>query len=97
MQTRSRNKRRSPQSPAQPREIAQAHEALGAKIRRLRRKKGLSQEEFAAQCGLSPRQMEKIEEGSNYQIPFSMLWRLALRLEMSMTDLFSGIDKRQAT
>lgn len=90
------NKRFKPQSSRMPLQIIQAHQSLGAKIRRLRRKKGLSQEEFAVRCGLSARQMEKIEDGSDYRIPFSMLCRFATRLQISIVELLSGIDRRRA-
>ena len=96
MQSSTKKKRPKPKSSATPLQIAQAHQALGAKLRRLRTKKGFSQEEFAALCGLSPSQMEKIEEGSDYHIPFSMLWRFATQLQISIVELLSGIDKKQA-
>ena len=96
VQNRAKDKRPNPQRSRMSQQIIQAHQALGAKIRRLRKKKGLSQEEFAALCGLSPSQMAKIEEGSDYRIPFSMLWRFATRLQISIVELLSGIDRKRA-
>ena len=76
------------------REFALAHQVLGAKIRELREKKGLPQEMFAAGCGLPPWRLRKIEQGES-EIWFSVLFRVAMRLEVSLFYLLEGIDEYQ--
>ena len=89
------NTRAATPSLATPQDIARAHqEALGAKIRALREARGLSQQAFAAGCGLDRRQMQKIEQGES-EIWFSVLFRVAMRLEVSLFHLLEGIDEYQ--
>ena len=42
---------------------------LGAKIKSLRNQKGITQEYFAEQIGISPRSVSFIENGKNYPAP----------------------------
>ena len=67
-----------------------AHKALGQRIRRLRKKKGLSQEAFAAMCGIGTRYVAKIEMGES-TLPFSVLTQIAENLDVTVFALLRGI------
>jgi len=67
-----------------------AHKALGQRIKRLRQKKGLSQNDFAAMCGIGPRYVAKIEQGET-TLPFSVLTQIAENLDVTVFALLKGI------
>jgi transcriptional regulator with XRE-family HTH domain len=64
--------------------------ALGAKIRELRSKKGLSQEAFADLCGIHRSHMGEIERGET-NITLSTLLVISQKLETPVATLFKGI------
>lgn len=67
-----------------------AHKALGQRVRRLRQKKGMSQEAFAAKCGIGTRYVARIEMGET-TLPFSVLTQLAEGLDTTLFALLKGI------
>ena len=70
--------------------IARAHRELGARIARLRRKKGLSQAQLAGRTKLPLHMVEKIEKGEA-QLPFTLLTRIADSLDVTLYRLLKGI------
>lgn len=77
-------------SPAWRNALAEARQALGARVRKLRRSKGWSQAEFAWQSGLNLSYVGKIERGSN-DVRVSTLIRLARPLAVRASALLKGI------
>jgi len=65
---------------------------LGSRIRRLREKRGVSQEELAHQTGFSRSFMSAIERGTK-DVRLSTLLRLASIFEISLSQLFKGVDE----
>ncbi len=63
---------------------------LGARIRELRVKKGLTQEEFAQECNLHRSHMGEIERGET-NVTLSTLHTVAKVLGTSIANLFKGI------
>ncbi|HLJ90586.1 MAG TPA: helix-turn-helix transcriptional regulator [Candidatus Angelobacter sp.] len=63
---------------------------LGAKIRELRTKKGLSQEDFAFECKLHRSHLGEIERGEA-NVTLSTLLTIAHALGTSIASLFKGI------
>ncbi len=70
--------------------VARAHQDLGARIARLRTKKGLSQAQFASRVNISLRRLEGIEKGEA-QIAFDLLSKIADSLEITLYRLLKGI------
>ena len=64
--------------------------ALGARIRELRHKKGLSQEAFADHCGIHRSHMGEIERGET-NLTLSTLLVIAQKLDITISALFKGI------
>ena len=64
---------------------------LGRRVRRLRETKGLSQERFAALCGLDRTYVSGIERGRR-NVGLENLEVLARALGVSLSALFEGID-----
>jgi transcriptional regulator with XRE-family HTH domain len=64
---------------------------LGVKVRSLRIAKGLSQEKFAELCGLHRNYIGGIERGER-NVAFLNLLKIATTLEMSLSELFKGIE-----
>lgn len=64
--------------------------ALGERVRRLRKKKGWSQEEFAHRCGIQRSYMGVIERGE-YNFTLKTVYKLAEGLNTSVSALLKGI------
>lgn len=60
--------------------------ALGARIRRLRRRLDISQETLAARADLSPKHVSELERG-NKDPRYSSMVRIAQGLEVGMAEL----------
>ena len=71
--------------------LQQIAKALGVRIRQLRKKKGCSQGEFAAICGLHRSHMGKIERGET-NVRLSTLLVIAENLETKVEKLLMGAD-----
>ena len=63
---------------------------LGSKIRRLREKKGLSQEEFAEVCELHRTYIGSVERGER-NLTVASLETIAKALKISISELFRKI------
>jgi transcriptional regulator with XRE-family HTH domain len=63
---------------------------LGARIRELRKARSLSQEAFAAKCGLDRTYLGGIERGER-NVAIRNLALIAKSLGISMSDLLSGL------
>jgi transcriptional regulator with XRE-family HTH domain len=63
---------------------------FGARVRDLRKAKGLSQERFADRCGLDRTYMSGIECGKR-NVSLRNVEVIAHALEMSISDLMSGL------
>jgi transcriptional regulator with XRE-family HTH domain len=63
---------------------------IGARIRELRTKKGLSQEGFADLCDINRSHMGEIERGET-NISLSTLLVVTKKLDISISYLFKGI------
>jgi transcriptional regulator with XRE-family HTH domain len=74
--------------------LQQIAESLGAKIRQLRRKKGWSQEEFAAVCDLHRSHMGKIERGET-NLRLSTLLVISENLDVSVEELLTAAEARR--
>ena len=71
-------------------EMQAIQKALGARIRELRHKKGLSQEAFADHCGIHRSHMGEIERGET-NLTLSTLLVIAQKLDITISALFKGI------
>ncbi len=60
---------------------------LGQKIQLLRKKRRLTQEQFAEMIGIDPKNVSKIEIGANYPSP-ETLTSIAKALEVDIYELF---------
>jgi transcriptional regulator with XRE-family HTH domain len=63
---------------------------LGARIRELRKARGLSQEAFAAECGLDRTYVGGIERGER-NVAIRNVALIAKSLGISMSELLSGL------
>jgi transcriptional regulator with XRE-family HTH domain len=63
---------------------------VGKRVRRLRKKKELSQEEFADLCGIHRGHMGQIERGEK-NLTLSTLQKLGKGLKVSVSSLLRGI------
>ena len=80
-------------SPADPQEMAKADDILarfGQRVRELRRAKGLSQEGFAAACGLDRTYMGGIERGER-NLALRNIEVIARTLGISLSELMYGV------
>ena len=64
--------------------------ALGARIRKLRREKHVSQKGFAELCGLHRSHMGQVERGEA-NVTLSTILVVAEQLEITVFELFNGI------
>ncbi|MFN9927673.1 MAG: helix-turn-helix domain-containing protein, partial [Phenylobacterium sp.] len=71
-----------PESVADPVDVA-----VGARIRLLRKVRGLSQQALAEAAGVTFQQIQKYERGAN-RVSASMLTRIAKTLEVPMAEMF---------
>lgn len=61
---------------------------LGAKVKRLRQKRGMTQEQLAEKVGIAPRTLSGIEIGENF-VTAATLEKLFEALNVSSSELFS--------
>jgi transcriptional regulator with XRE-family HTH domain len=73
---------RRPEGSADPVDIA-----VGARIRLLRKLRGLSQQALAEAAGVTFQQIQKYERGAN-RVSASMLSRIAIALDAPMAEMF---------
>ncbi len=64
---------------------------LGMRIRYLRKKKGLSQEDLALDSGINKNYLSDLERGMRNPT-VNILEKLAVALEVSLSELFMGIQ-----
>ena len=64
---------------------------IGQRIKALREKAGLNQDDFADLCGLHRARVGKIEHGL-YDVRISTLYRIARGLKMNLVNLLKGIE-----
>ncbi|HPF22792.1 MAG TPA: helix-turn-helix transcriptional regulator [Hyphomonas sp.] len=64
---------------------------VGANIRKLRGKRGLTLQEFASQLGMSHQQLQKYETGSN-RVSAGVLYVIARAFSVPVDALFKGVD-----
>ena len=76
---------------AESREPSPIDIAVGARIRRLREDRGISQEDLAKQVGLTYQQFQKYEAGKN-RISAGRLWEIAKVLRTTIVYFYEGID-----
>jgi transcriptional regulator with XRE-family HTH domain len=70
--------------------VAAALVRLGRRVRRLRREKGLSQEETAERAALDPKHYQAIEAGHT-NVTFASLLGIARALGVKVADLTKGV------
>jgi len=70
--------------------LVEAQRAIGERVRRLRQKKGWTQEEFADLCAMDRAYMSRIERGEA-NLVFSTMFTLTYYLDISMYELLRGI------
>lgn len=68
---------------------------LGQKIRDLRKSKGFSQEDFAAEAGLDRTYMGSVERGERNLAAINLI-RIAKALKVEVGELFPSIEVLQA-
>ncbi len=76
---------------AESREPSPIDIAVGARIRRLREERGISQPDLANQVGLTYQQFQKYEAGKN-RISAGRLWEIAKVLRTTIVYFYEGID-----
>lgn len=84
---------RNPELPADPVDIA-----VGARIRLLRKVRGMSQQALANAVGVTFQQIQKYERGAN-RVSASMLSRMAAALDTPVAEMFgeTGVRERSST
>lgn len=70
-------------------------EAFGKKVRELRQKMGISQENFADICDLHRTYISDVELGKR-NISIENIQRVADALNMTMEELFKEVEKNEA-
>tara|TARA_R110000824_G_scaffold401771_1_gene615771 strand:+ start:433218 stop:433526 length:309 start_codon:yes stop_codon:yes gene_type:complete len=65
---------------------------VGSRIRQLRRRKGMTQEQLGSAVGVRFQQIQKYESGIN-NISAQRLWRLAEALDQNVSDFYFGLEK----
>lgn len=74
--------------------LEQVAKSLGSRIRQLRKKKGWSQDELAAICGLHRSHVGKIERGET-NVRLSTLMVIAENLDASVEQLLAAAEGKQ--
>ena len=69
---------------------------IGRRLYVLRRLRNMSQQDLAAQCGISFQQIQKYEKGIN-RIAASRLFTFSLSLNISPLYFFEGLRRSRAT
>jgi transcriptional regulator with XRE-family HTH domain len=72
--------------------VKKLQSAVGCRIRKLRRRKGFSQEGFADHCGLHRTYMGGIERGE-HNLTVQTLLTVAEGLDITLSKLLSGIER----
>ncbi|HEU5046649.1 MAG TPA: helix-turn-helix transcriptional regulator [Rickettsiales bacterium] len=70
--------------------IKKIRKSFGERIRKLRKEKGFSQENFAYECGLHRTYMGDVERGER-NISIDNIIKIAHALGIAISDLFDGI------
>jgi transcriptional regulator with XRE-family HTH domain len=70
-------------------------ESLGAKIKRLRQERGLSQDRLAIEAHTDQSGLSKFERGKDRSISNATLQRIAAVLKMPLEDLIANTDYEQ--
>jgi len=65
-------------------------EAIGAKVRKMRKERGLSQEAFADRCGINRGHMGQVER-SEKDVTISTLRKISRGLGMTVSQLLDGV------
>jgi transcriptional regulator with XRE-family HTH domain len=66
--------------------------AIGRRVRALRLRRGLSQEDLAERAGLHRNYVGSVERGER-DIGITATWRLSKALGMSLAEFFSAFDR----
>ncbi len=66
---------------------------LGARIKELRRTRGLSQDRLSEKVGIDPKHLSRIEVGNSYP-SFDTLERIATALGVEAKDLFEFVHEK---
>ena len=78
------------------RAINPVDEAVGARIRLLRKRRKMSQQELGTALGVTFQQVQKYENGKN-RVGASRLHMVAIALNVPITELFDGASGRSGT
>jgi transcriptional regulator with XRE-family HTH domain len=78
------------------RPINPVDEAVGARIRLLRKRRKMSQQELGTALGVTFQQVQKYENGKN-RVGASRLHMVAIALNVPITELFDGASGRSGT
>jgi transcriptional regulator with XRE-family HTH domain len=78
------------------RAINPVDEAVGARIRLLRKRRKMSQQELGSALGVTFQQVQKYENGKN-RVGASRLHMVAIALNVPITELFDGASGRSGT
>jgi DNA-binding XRE family transcriptional regulator len=76
-----------------PRFSGSVDKAIGAEIARLRNEFGLTQEELAKSCGLSPAEYRDAERG-HYHLSTEVVFAIARTLGVSLADIFDAARRK---
>ena len=68
------------------------YELVSKNIKKLRREKGLTQEQLAEKMSYSTQFISNIESKNHQTFSLGTLWRLSLVLNIDIRDLFNPID-----
>jgi transcriptional regulator with XRE-family HTH domain len=72
------------------RQLLAVQKAVGARIKKRRKEKQVSQEAFADLCGLHRSHMGQVERGET-NVTLSTLHAVVEQLDITISDLFNGI------
>lgn len=68
---------------------------VGGRLKTARQAQNLSQSEVASMVGLTFQQIQKYEQGIN-RLSASVLWTIAVHMDLPVTFFFDGLDERLA-
>lgn len=66
---------------------------VGARLRDIRRSRGVSQKVLAISAGLKEHQIEQFETGHE-QLPSALLWRFSALFDVAPAEFYRGFDPR---
>ena len=84
--------RRTPQAKTGKKSPQPTDIAVGARVRRLRQARGMSQEKLGEHLGITFQQIQKYEKGTN-RIGAGRLSQIARVLDVEVAKLFDGIEQ----